>query len=425
MTPLDQRLYAWLSEADDRRFEQAFNAYFTVAFPAVVRHLSRLSRWDPTQLEELAQDALLRFFERVGRGRRQASEAIRNALTLIHPLPLGAFHERQVTGWTRDVASFRNEAMGFQPTPAEQLEDAAWKGVIRRIAEQIPGLERQGLHLLSAVRLGIHWDQDGPAAQNSAQDDAPARDFAESFRRELASGSSCALEAQNRYPDVVPFVTGTWTVTSALPQLRVPTNGYLFEMAMTIFLDECKKRGRIKRGGTGERRAPTSPRDDVSPGDHPLEGSDGQGDTDADGDHAFGADEGISFRFHATTTEHIPFADPTLQLEHTEFLEKFYEYLRQPVDEAARACVDALARGKATIERVRLDSLTQKLDRTLAVLTLMGEGNTQEETAAQLNLSRNQVKYIIEKVQDAYARFTAPHTGAPSSAFGAGATHHV
>jgi hypothetical protein len=425
MSPLDQRLYAWLTEADDHRFERAFSAYFAVAFPAVVRHLSRLSRWDASQLEELAQDALLRFFERVGRGRRQASEAIRNALTLIRPLPLGAYHERQVTGWTRDVASLRDEAMGFQPTPAEKLEDAAWKAAIRRIAEQIPGLGRQGLHLLNAVQLEIHWHQAGPANQHGAQRDSPAQNFAESFPRELSSGSTRALGAERQYPLLLPFVTGTWTVTSALPQLRVPTNGYLFEMAMTIFLDECKKRGRIKRGGSGERHAPTPPPDDVPLGDRPLEGSDGQGDTGADGDHAFGADEGISFRFHSTTIVDIPVADPTLQLEHTEFLEKFYLYLRQPVEEAANACLQAEIRGKATAERVRLDSITLKLDRTLAVLTLMGEGHTQEETAAQLDLTRNQVKYIIKKVQDAYVRFTAPHTGAPSSAFGTGATHHV
>ena len=137
------------------------------------------------------------------------------------------------------------------------------------------------------------------------------------------------------------------------------------------------------------------------------------------------ADEDVSFRFQTTTTVDIPVADPTLNLEHTEFLEKFYGYLRQPVEEAASACLQAQTRGKAAAERARLDSLTQKLDRTLAVLTLMGEGYTQEETAAQLHLTRNQVKYIVEKVQEAYLRFTARHKGNTSASSGAGATHHV
>jgi len=423
MTALDNRLYAWLAEADDRRFERAFDAYFTVAFPAVVRHLSRLSRWDPAELEELAQDALLRFFERVGRGRRDASDTIRGTLPSIRPLAMGAFHERQVNGWTGEVDSFRQEAMGFQPTPRDIIEDSAWKTAIRRIAEQIPGLERQGLHLLNAVRLEFHWDDADPADSKGGQGNVPVQDFVESIMRELDSLSSRALEAQRQHPNVSPFVTGTWKVTRALPRLRVPTNGYLFEMAMTIYLDECKKRGRIKRGGTGARHAPA--RDDVALGDHPLEAADGHGDANADGGYAFGADEGVSFRFHTATTADIPVAEPTLQLEHTEFLEKFYAYLRQPVEAAAGACLQAQTPGKATAERARLDSLTQKLDCTLAVLTLMGEGHTQEETAAQLDLTRNQVKYIVEKVQEAYLRFTTNHRDRPSASSGAGATHHV
>src|SRR5580700_1679282 len=76
ITTLDRQLYAWLVESDERRFTLAFNVYFSVAFPAVVRFLARISRWDSARLEELAQDALLRFFDRVGRDRRLASDTV-------------------------------------------------------------------------------------------------------------------------------------------------------------------------------------------------------------------------------------------------------------------------------------------------------------------------------------------------------------
>src|SRR5271170_7172692 len=56
ITTLDRQLYAWLVESDERRFTLAFNVYFSVAFPAVVRFLARISRWDSAHLEELAQD---------------------------------------------------------------------------------------------------------------------------------------------------------------------------------------------------------------------------------------------------------------------------------------------------------------------------------------------------------------------------------
>jgi hypothetical protein len=89
MTTLDDRLYTWLSEPDDQRFTLAFNAYFAVAYPAVIRHLARMAPSDPPLLEEIAQDALLRFFEKIGRGRRLASETVARELKSIVPLPLG------------------------------------------------------------------------------------------------------------------------------------------------------------------------------------------------------------------------------------------------------------------------------------------------------------------------------------------------
>src|SRR5262249_44148197 len=69
MRSLDHYLYAWLAESDEYRFERSFNDYFAVAFPAIVRYLVRISGWDSARLEDLAQEALLRFFDRVGRGR--------------------------------------------------------------------------------------------------------------------------------------------------------------------------------------------------------------------------------------------------------------------------------------------------------------------------------------------------------------------
>jgi hypothetical protein len=133
MTTLDHQLYAWLAEADERRFERAFSTYFSIAFPAVIRHLARVSRWDVAQLEELAQDALLRFFEKAGRGRRESSEAIRMALDRIRPLNLGPFHDRQASIWTKGVASFREEVMGFRLGPIDESTDPEWKAAIRAL----------------------------------------------------------------------------------------------------------------------------------------------------------------------------------------------------------------------------------------------------------------------------------------------------
>jgi DNA-binding NarL/FixJ family response regulator len=119
---------------------------------------------------------------------------------------------------------------------------------------------------------------------------------------------------------------------------------------------------------------------------------------------------------HGLRGSTVPAVDPTPQYEAEDLFERFYEYLRRPVEDAARACANAAGTRRAGAERHKLDSLTRKLQRITAVLGLMGEGYTQAQIAAQLAVSRNQVKYIVELVQEAYARFAAPSRGATTRA---------
>ena len=428
ITFLDRRLYAWLVESDDKKFERAFNDYFSVAFPAVVRHLMRISRWDLAQLEELAQDALLRFFERVGRGRREASGTVERCMMRVRPMSLGPFHERQVNHWTRDVSSFRDSAMRFQLPPADEPDFGNWRSAIHGLADRIPILGQQGCHILNAVRVELRWEcADGPPAAISAIDadvqlagdldetvgsDGARRNaavFVDAITTEVASHSARADSALAKHPRLVEFVDGTFTIICALSRLRVPTNGYLFEIAMSIFLDECKRRGRQKRGGSGVAPPESTVVSENIDTDsqHPIEILRLESENESDSEDACEVAESTSAYQRSVIPAATPAIDPTLQYEHEDLFEKFYEYLRKPLVDATRAYANAANRGRAHAERRRLDALTSKFARTTAVLTLMGEGCTQDRIAEQLAISRNQVKYIIELVQDAYARFAA------------------
>lgn len=436
-TTLDHRLYAWLLEPDDVKFERSFNAYFSLAFPAVVRHLTRISRWDPTQLEELAQDALLKFFDRAGRGRREASQAVKQALASLHPLNLGSFHERQVNHWIKDVSSFKDAAMQFQLTPTGESDDGNWKVAIRALADQIPGLQRQGCHILYGVRHELHWDDTDEAlvhvAPNEADEvvdgmvDTVDHDAGEHFVSVKAFVITLATETVTKTvraeatvahcPYIVPFVDGTFTIITVLPRLRVPTNGYLFEISLTLYLDECKKRGRRKRGGTGVAPAPkvtSTTANDQGEAIHPLDMVVLESEPGCDDEERF--DDSASITAGGQTSNFVaPGVDPTLQYEHEDLFEKFYEYLRKPLADATEAYELARNNRAARAERQKLDSLTAKFARTTDVLALMGEGYTQERTAERLGISRNQVKYIIELVQEAYTRFAAASTRASST----------
>ena len=186
---------------------------------------------------------------------------------------------------------------------------------------------------------------------------------------------------------------------------------------MTIYLDECKKRGRQKRGGSTTTPSHTTNTEkvDLDP-QHPFAV------LRLDSENTLAAEE--YFEAAASTTANdrsglnfvTPAIDPTIQYENEDLFEKFFQYLRTPLVEATQAYAKAVGTRRAAGERRRLDSLTGKFARTTAVLGLMGEGYTQEQIAEQLSISRNQVKYIIELVQEAYARFAADSSRQSSKA---------
>jgi DNA-directed RNA polymerase specialized sigma24 family protein len=404
MRTLDERLYAWLAEPDEHRFEQAFSAYFSLAFPAVVRHLARLARWDSTDLEDLAQDALLRFFQRVGRDRREASDSVAASLAGLQPLGLGALHQRHVVRWAEAASSFRASVMSFRPFPCAHSESRDWKSGVRSLAERIPTLQREGCHILISVRFEL-LGQAGPTpGSDLGRDDLhgeAVQSAAERFSEELAAGTPQAIAAETQCPGVVRFSGRVHTVIVALPRLRVPTNSYLFEIAMSIYFDECRRRGRRKRGGPGETDAEqtmTSAAQDLHPLDLMALSDDDAAEPDHDDETAAAAHCGPSFNNPTT-------ADPTQAYEHQEFFEKFQAYLREPLERALQGWQSADTAARATAAQRKVDALSAKLARTLAVLTMLGEGYTQEQIAERLEVSRNQVKYVIELVQEAYERF--------------------
>jgi hypothetical protein len=196
---------------------------------------------------------------------------------------------------------------------------------------------------------------------------------------------------------------------------------------MTIYLDECKKRGRRKRGGSGlsasEGVGAKDPKE--SSPQHPIELITLDSPIESDAEECLDEDRSRPANDNSTTAFAVPANDPTRRYEDEELLEKFYEYLRRPVDEATEAYEKAQSAGRGLAERRKLESLSNKFSRTISVLSLMGEGYTQERTAERLGLSRNQVKYIIELVQEAYARFAAASERSAARTSSIGGQAHV
>jgi DNA-directed RNA polymerase specialized sigma24 family protein len=392
VTPLDRLLYAWLAEADNRKFDRAFERYHDEAFTGLVRYLARRAGSLELDLEQIAVDALLKFFCKVGRERRQASEEIMNALTHIQPLDLGPLHVRQVRRWTADVGSYRETTMSFVVEQAQADDTQSWKTQIQSLAEQIPNLQRQSYHVLEPVRAAITSTPN----QTDQVDDAPIRGFAVRLKSIANEAGAEAVAVEQKLPGAIQFVDRSWTVVEVLPLLRIPTNGYLFDIAQSLYLDECKSRGRQKRGGSGVV-------DHANDAGHPLAR------ITVDDENAEQGSDGAQSLTNSATIFAIELAESPINIESErigeEYCERFYAYLRWPLDVAEEAYRIASASGPAKVERKRLDTFRMKTERVTTVLTMRIEGQTQEAIAEALGISRNQVKYIVELMQESYAQF--------------------
>jgi DNA-directed RNA polymerase specialized sigma24 family protein len=396
-------LYEWLAEADERRFDLAFKRYFTEASIQLVRYLARRSSLADLDCEQIAVDALLKFFGRIGRERRVAAGTVGTALADIKPLALDLFHGRQVKRWTGDVAAFRQTTMAFIP-PAEAAERPL-KPLIQEINDHIPGLRRQGCLVLDGVRGGtketvsrnatLDFGEDDNAS--SEEDVLPHYHALRHFASSLRDTHGVALAPEIHLPGLPSFVAGAWTVIEILPVLRVPTNGYLFDIAHSLYLDECKARGRLKRGGSGYSVGEAQRSHPLTMGDEEWPDDDGR---DA-GSYTLAGDA------LGQTTEDI-----SLDQIDEDFCEQFYTYLRKPLTDAEEAYRRAAEKGRAEAERQRLESIGRKNERLMTVLTLRVEGHTQEAIAETLGISRNQVKYIVESVQASYEDFCKAAMGA-------------
>jgi len=398
MKTLDALLYQWVGEADESRIDTAFREYYSAAFPALVRHVQHRTGWDMSSAEDLAQDALLRFFERVGRGRWEAAAFVRSESAQLTALYFGVLHSRRVARWAGDVCAFADSTVNWR-LPAGAV-DATEEGraSASSLSAQIAPLQAGGRCLVDELRRMLKWPLEQSSGQQASypdslplessegmasevRDDDVAR-FARDLARERSLLTPRAAAIEERFPGAWRFVESIVTIIEWLPRLRVPTNGYLFDIATTTVLDEIKKMRRRKRGGVEHSANDYSAHEGgVRDGSvHPLDvipdeaSAGGEADEWSRPEQVPGSCSGFAGM--------SPLAvDPTRGYEDLELLQQFYEYLREPVARALRALDEAREKGRALAEQRRFESVSRKFARTVTVLSMLGEGYTQEEAA--------------------------------------------
>jgi DNA-directed RNA polymerase specialized sigma24 family protein len=396
---LDSLLFAWLSEGDERRAERRFDDYFRAAFPTLCRYVRSL-RTDPASAQDIAQQALIKLFNHLGTGRRAADEQVRNAVSLLRPLDFGPVHVRAVNAWRQQVAAFRDAAVGFRIDREFHKEATTWKELRTEINGQIDPLTRQGTHFLDEVRARVvsawealityrHVRVDGEIADGPPDSVEQVRLFVSKFLRYAEGRQDSDVEDAIGCAGAVGFVTRTNCVCDHLPTLAIPSSGLLYTIAKRQFIDR-ERSNQIRRF------------------DYAADTTDG--DASVLDQLDFGVDR-------AEPLEPRPLSTPVARSDLTGTEERdvelqdryaaFLEFLRGPLTRAEGAFSAASCKGKAEAESTRVESLKAKYDRLMAILAALRESPqpTEDEIAWRLNLTRNQVKYAVERIRSEFNYF--------------------
>ena len=406
-------LYAWLSEPDARRAELHFNRYFQAAFPAICRFI-RSMRTDLATAQDIAQQALIKLFTHLGVERRAADERVRRAVAELRPLDFGALHVRRVESWRRELGAFHDAAIGFQLAPGAHDTFGTWRDLREEINGRIPPLIRQAVQFMREVwnqiepklagLASFEWltstrPTSGTSERQLPAQEPPLVDTQEAGDRRVETCVARFLQATRTrdWPPieeelvgtgVAAFLTHTSTVRSGLPSLAVPSNGLLYTIAKRQLLDRLRARRpeyieRLEQlvDGDDEGVLGELALEDWSPRESEREVS------------------------PSTTTEQAAEGQEPELLEAR--YQEFLQFLRAPLTRAEGAQAAASGRNRVKAEEARVASLRAKYDRLMAVLMALRESPqpSEEEIARREGLTRNQVKYVVERIREEFNYF--------------------
>jgi DNA-directed RNA polymerase specialized sigma24 family protein len=383
---LDILLHAWLSETNESVATRRFAQYFRVAFSEVCRYLRSL-RADEATAQDISQQALVKLFKQLGTKRREADARLRAALSGLRPLDFGAVHVTRVHTWRDEVSSFGAAAVAFRSSDGQRARE--------EINSCIAPLRRQGGNLLSEVRARVDSALDGLVGEDGSLDaddfEHETQAFAAKLLRYSAGREVATIDAAIGCPGAVGFVSRTQTVCEDLRTVAIPSNGLLYTIARRLFLNSLRSKS------AGEAMLAVAVADEAeTPGVL----------TDWDIDHPL--DDLQPMQEMSAATGREPRSDESDEERDIESRYRaFLEFLRAPLTRAEAALAQAASPGSARAQQAKVDSLRRKYERLTVVLRALHDSPqpSEEEIARRHGLSRNQVKYLIERVRNEFNHF--------------------
>ncbi len=232
-------------------------------------------------------------------------------------------------------------------------------------------------------------ESDGELAQDRVNEQIQG--FVNALLQYAQGRDSARVDSDLGCPGGLDFVSRTHTVCEKLPALAIPSNGLLYTIAKRLFLDGLRR----KRPESSERIENVA--DDE--GGSVLE--------ELDFDRSVPLEGPRVTESWSNLTESATPASESTESEVGARYRGFLELLRAPLTRAEAALAAAASKDKAEPEAARVESLRAKYERLLAVLNALRETPqpTEEEIARRQGLTRNQVKYVIERIREEFSYY--------------------
>jgi hypothetical protein len=188
-------------------------------------------------------------------------------------------------------------------------------------------------------------------------------------------------------PGAVDFVSRTKAVCENLPMVAIPSNGLLYTIARRLYLNSLRSKL------AAQTMFATAVADEPESAGVLMEW---------DIDHPLDAMQPMRETHAATPLEHL-----SDQSDIESRYRAFQEFLRAPLTRAEAALATAASAGSSRTRQAQVDSLRRKYERLTAVLRALHDSPqpSEEEIARKHGLSRNQVKYLIERVRTEFNHF--------------------
>lgn len=425
----EQAFYAWLSAENKAAADSHFGAFYQ-GFGRTLQASIRKRYWVISQelVDDAVGEAMLKMLELFGEPRRKAIATVAALLASVQPLALGDLHCRRVRAWKGRVAQYRLDVLDF--APAKSIRGPVRRERIDAFNAERSTLVEGGHGLVNEVRMQAS-DQD--AAADDVQK-VVAR-FIATLREWLDSQDAASIDRKLGLDGATTFVMSMDDLLLALQQLRVLTMAYAFTVCMNelkkLFRSDGRHSNASQAGDAartpdethigdpgGEDELPDTVSGNISDessapaGD--LDGQDIGGDGGTHVDASDAPDRGpwgpsTSSEDAAARRDIDTIADRGPGPDKAASDKELFRLLLSALEEPYRAAQQRLAAAETKRERdrarVEVDRAARDHELDLRLIVGWVDGDTQEEMATRLGITRNQVRYGLERMAKRIIQF--------------------